>query len=232
MTLQRIGLIAVDSSRTRAYLAALAQNNLLPAHVIYLTGGPDKKIGSFPAVPYFDNLTPVLDTIRKLALPCVILNTGDVNSHDVVSAVEDSPVEVFIYSGSGGAILRQDILNAGKRFLHIHPGLVPRFRGSTTIYYSLLVEGNCGASAIFLDEKIDTGPVLATRTYAPPADRTTLDHGYDPYIRSDLLIRVLKDYQKTGEFQTRSQSDETGENFYIMHPVLRHITILSNRDNE
>lgn len=232
MSLKRVGLMAVDSSRTRAYLAALANHALLPAHVIYLTGGPGAEKRSFPAVPYFDNLSPALDTIKKLDLPCHIVDTGDVNSPEVVAAAQATPVDVLIYSGPGGAILRRGLLNTGKRFLHIHPGIVPHFRGSTTVYYSLLIAGNCGASAIFLDEQIDAGPVLATRTYPPPADRTTIDHGYDPSIRSDLLVQVLKDYQATGEFQARPQSTAPGETYYIMHPVLRHTAILSNRDSE
>ncbi len=230
MTLQNVGLIAIDSSRTRAYLDALTQNDLLPAHVIYLTGGPGKKKGIFSTVPYFDNLTPALDKVRALELPCNVIDTGDINSDEVRAAVEACPVNVLIYSGPGGAILRHDILNTGKQFLHLHPGIVPKFRGSTTVYYSLLSEENCGVSAIFLDEEIDTGPVLATRAYHPPADRRMLDYGYDPYIRSDLLVRVLREYQKIGEFITRSQTSDGGENYFIMHPVLRHITILSNRE--
>ncbi len=232
MILKSIGLMAVDSSRTRAYLAALANNNLLTAHAIYLTGAPGSAQRSFRKVPYFDNLTPALDTIHRMGIPCEVVNTGDVNSVEVFAAVQASPVDVLIYSGPGGVILRRDILNAGKRFLHVHSGLVPRFRGSTTVYYSLLVEGNCGASAIFLEEHVDTGPVLAKKVYPPPAGRTTIDYGYDPYIRSDLLIQVLKERQQTGEFRAIPQSGELGETYYIIHPVLRHVAILSGYSSQ
>lgn len=230
--MRRIGLFAVDSSRSRAYLLALINHDLLPAHAVYLTGGPGAQPPSFPAVPYFDNSIPVLRTIQELAIPCEVVDTDDVNSPEVVEAVRKSPVDVFIYSGPGGAILRRDILQSGKRFLHVHPGLVPRFRGSTTVYYSLLVDGECGASATFLEKQIDVGPVLATRVYPPPADRTTIDYGYDPYIRSDLLVLVLKDYQKTDEFHMEPQSGQSEENYYIMHSVLRHVAILSKRGSE
>ena len=46
------------------------------------------------------------------------------------------------------------------KFLHIHGGYVPAFKGSTTNYYSLLAEGQLGASAIFLTEDLDSGPKL------------------------------------------------------------------------
>lgn len=225
--MSRVGMLAVDSSRTRAYLSAMSLQGLLPAHVVFLRSG-GMSAAARP-VPYFDNVTPALERIEALNIPCLIADTADVNSTDVIEAVRASPVDVFVYSGPSGAILRREILSTGKKFLHVHPGALPSFRGSTTVYYSLLVSGTCGASAIFLDEHIDAGPILATRNYPPPADRTLIDHGYDPYIRSDLLMWVLREYQTTGRFSAEPQPPNRGETYYIMHPVLRHIAILSER---
>lgn len=229
MSLRGVGLLGVDSSRTRAYLDAMRKQDILPSFVIFLAG-PEKK--DLPEVPYFDNRTPALDVIKSLGVPHVVINTDNVNDPQVIEAVADCDVSVLVYSGPGGAILGKDILNAGKRFLHVHPGLVPQYRGSTTIYYSLLQENNCGASAIFLDETIDTGAIIATQTYPEPQDRALIDYGYDPYIRSDLLIRVLSEYQEVGEFVARPQSDDPGETYYIMHPVLRHIAVLAHKHSQ
>ncbi|MGH7380744.1 MAG: hypothetical protein ACREKR_00745 [Candidatus Methylomirabilales bacterium] len=180
-------------------------------------------------MPYFDNVTPALETIRQLGLSYEAVETEDVNGAEVLAAVRRCPVNVLIYSGPSGGILKREILGAGKKFLHIHAGVAPYFRGSTTIYYSLLISGTCGASAILLNEQIDRGPVIATQEYPPPRDLTTLDYGYDPYIRADLLVRVLEEYRVRGEFVAKSQPVDAGDAFYIMHPVLRHITILSKR---
>jgi len=82
-------------------------------------------------------------------------------------------------------------------------------------------------------QNFETGPLLARATYPPPANRTTIDQGYDPYIRSDLLIRVLLHYEETGKFpEPQSQRADQGETFYIIHPVLKHIAILSTDDAE
>lgn len=228
MTLERVGLLAVDSSRTRAYLARLEPDDLVPGYMVFLAGAPGTTPPTLPSVPYFDNTTPAVETIRRLGVPCRTLETLDVNAAEVVEAVRDAPVEVFVYSGPGGAILRADLLAAGKRFLHVHPGMLPRYRGSTTVYYSLLEEGSCGASALFLDERIDTGPLLAVRAYPAPEDRSTIDHGYDPHIRADLLARVLAGYRSSGAFSTASQP-AGGETYFVMHPVLRHVAVLSRR---
>jgi methionyl-tRNA formyltransferase len=180
-------------------------------------------------VTYFDNETPALERLGALGIPTTVLETTDVNAVEVVEAARAADVDVLVYSGPGGAILRADLLGTGKRFLHVHPGALPGFRGSTTVYYSLLAEGTCAASALFLDERIDTGPMLATAAYPPPEDRSTIDYGYDPYIRADLLVRVLRDYVERGSFEPRPQPAGPGETYYIMHPVLRHVAVLSRR---
>jgi methionyl-tRNA formyltransferase len=202
---------------------------LTPSHVIFLSEGFAPLPLELPSVPYFDNITPALATIHAAEIPVTLIGVRDVNAGVVVSAVKESPVDIIVYSGPGGAILREEILNAGKKFLHIHPGILPRYRGSTTVYYSLIEEGACGATALFLDKKIDSGPILADRVYPPPDDRETIDHGYDPFIRSDLLQSVLRAYVQTGEFKPRAQPVGEGEAYFIMHPALRHIAILSRK---
>lgn len=227
MILSRVGMLVADTSRTRAYLGALERHNLLPCEIMYLSGVPSQQ--RFEAVPYFDNLTPARATIERIGLACRVVDCDDVNAPTVVEAVRQSAAEVFVYSGPPGAILGRTLLGSAKRFLHVHTGLLPQFRGSTTIYYSLLLEGLCAASALFLDARIDGGPLLAARTFPAPEDRTTMDYGYDPYIRSLLLVDVLRQHEATGEFRTTPQDDSEGETYYIMHPVLRHIAILSRR---
>ena len=217
-------MLAIDSSRTRAYLQAMIFDDLLPAYAVVLAGNRNSPT---IRVPYFDNTTPSLELICRMDIPHLVLDTDDINSSEVINALQVRQESVFVYSGLGGAILCKELLSTGKRFMHIHSGLLPRFRGSTTVYYSLLVQGKCGASAFFLDREIDNGPVIATQVYPAPADRTTIDYGYDPYIRSDLLMRVLKAYRTNGEFATSSQSEKDGETYHIIHPVLKHIAILA-----
>ena len=210
MKLEKVGMLAVDSSRTRAYLDALDRNDLSLREVLLLEA--KKPGGALPLSPYFDNQTRAKDKLARLGMLCRRLGTSKVNAPETLQAVQQSDVDVMIYSGPGGAIVGCELLHCGKKFLHVHPGIVPQYRGSTTVYYSLLKENICGASAIFLDEHIDCGPLLAVRTFPPPDDRTSIDYGYDPFIRANLLIRVLQDYVRTGEFsatpQTPSDQDD------------------------
>ena len=178
----------------------------------------------------FDFDEPITVTLDNSEIEYEICPSKDVNSAEVIERLKARPEKYFVYSGVGGAILRKDILCLGKMFLHIHPGIVPDYKGSTTIYYSILEEDNCGASAFFLDENIDTGALIRMKEFAKPIDGEIIDYIYDPYIRSDLLLEVIREYVNKGKFIQEQQKAEAGETYFIIHPVLKHIAILSCND--
>lgn len=240
MILSDIGMLAVESNRTRLYLQQMVKYQLLPSMVL-LMEDPTKKTPEGVAAERvqhrqavlhgedgFDLTLSVRDYLEMNNIPYQVLPWLDPNNAEVVRAVGNCQASILIYSGPGGAILRQEILLVGKKFLHVHPGFLPGFGGSTTIYYSLLKENICGASAFFLTDKIDAGPIIRREVYPPPADRTTIDLWYDPFIRSDLLMKVLKDYVENGKMEPRPQPEGGGETYFIIHPVLKHIAILSS----
>lgn len=240
MILKDVGIMATDSNRARLYLQHMARHGLVPSSAIYLrspqaaTAENRAKLQNTdrPSLIDIDGWTydmecMVLDTLKASDIPTTVVSDNNPNNDAAVSALKESDAEIMIYAGPGGIILKKTTLSAGKKFLHIHPGVVPEYRGSTTVYYSLLNEGNCGASAFFFDEKIDTGPLIKTKIFAPPDDTSTLDFFYDPYIRAQLLVEVLKHYAETGEFSTQSQTADVGETYYIIHPVLKHIAMLA-----
>ena len=61
MILNQVGLLVIDSMRTRAYLHALAKHDLQPGHAIYMTGGPGSGHATYPSVTYFDGSVPALE---------------------------------------------------------------------------------------------------------------------------------------------------------------------------
>ena len=53
-----------------------------------------------------------------------------------------------------------------------------------------------------------------------------VDQVYDPYIRSETLIEILKNNLiETEDFI--KQNSEKGNTYFIIHPVLKHIAILN-----
>ena len=245
MLLNDIGLIAADTSRSRAYIQALARNELLPNYVLVLEHASDKRLpGQLDkfqlnretervaetdacwSEAYFDPARPIKVLLDELGVPYEVSMSKDINDPSVVEAIARRPESTFIYSGFGGALLREDVLATGKHFLHVHGGYLPDFKGSTTNYYSLLVENTLGASAIFLSEEIDSGPILLRRKFPPPANRQAIDHIYDSAARAKVLIEALQNYLKDGGWKFELSDNMGGEIYYIIHPVLKHIAIL------
>ena len=233
MTLRDIGMLVSSSNRTKLYLHVLAKHGLLPAYVIYMEDPavvtveqeaarrlPGEKLGA-----EFDPSLGVSEALEHLGVSYERVSTLDPNSDLVIEAVDARPESIFVFSAEG--ILGKKLLSVGKKFLHIHSGILPEYRGSTTVYYSLLKEDICGATAFIIDEQIDTGGIVKKRVFPPPADRTTIDVYYDPLMRAELLADVLREFREDGEVPVAPQDTATGETYFIIHPVLKHIAILS-----
>lgn len=245
MRLNDIGMIAGDTTRSRAYLQALARNELLPNYVLLLeqtSGKPlpgqlDKTQSSQENVQvvevdecwseaHFDSTQPIRVLLDELGISYEVFTSKDINDPIVVEIIRRRAETTFIYSGFGGALLRKDVFSTGKHFLHVHGGFLPDYKGSTTNYFSIIAENTLGASAIFLSEEIDSGPVLLRRKFPPPVNRQAIDHIYDSGARAKILVETLQNYIKCDGWEFELPENTAGETYYIIHPVLKHIAIL------
>jgi len=235
---RKFGLIAADTSRTRAYLNGMKRSGLLPSLVIVLTEqqsntlpGQSSEAEFDPVIDSewpeadFDPLQPLLLILEQMELSYKVVNTSDINHKLTIAALLESPLELFVYSGYGGALLKKDILRIGKNFLHVHGGYLPEFKGSTANYYSLIKYKTIGASAIFLTAEIDGGPVLKKMFFQAPKLLHLMDHIYDSAARTRVLISVLDDWVRQTE-NIQVDANKGGDTYYIIHPVLKHIAIL------
>lgn len=237
------GMIAADTSRTRAYLTALERFRLLPDWVLLLDAEtpqamPGQAASGTISSPIndpewpeatFDPSAPLRPWLERLGVPFTVSGSRDINDPSVVNLIAKSVPEVLVYSGYGGALLRDAVLGIGKRFLHVHGGYLPDFKGSTTNYFSLLAEGSIGASAIFLTAEIDGGPVIRRHRFSPPLRRTHIDHVYDSAARASVLVETLQAWHLNGTWTFELPCNEGGDTYYVIHPVLKHLAILGGR---
>lgn len=214
--LSKIAMLGAETARTRAYLLALRDNDLLPTQLI-LCERPETA-GKFG----------IAELAKSVGLKLASLTAADINEPPVAAAVRSLTQPYLIFSGPAGAIVRKPLFATGKKFIHVHPGRLPEFRGSTTIYYSLLAENRVEATALLLEEVIDAGPVIGRAAFPPPPDRRTIDGDYDADIRASLLVSVMRDFARRGHFEEVQQPAGAGETFYIIHPVLKHLAILAS----
>jgi methionyl-tRNA formyltransferase len=244
MIMNDIAMTVADTSRSRIYIQTLVRNDLLPSFVLVLGSKGSTVPGQICSSDFGNNnqdmnishdcwseannnlLEPIQLTLEASSIEFKQLETTDIHNPAVIKFIHDRPESTFIYSGYGGVILRKEIFLTGKRFLHVHGGYLPDYKGSTTSYYSLIVDNSIGASSLFLDEEIDSGPMLLRKKFPPPQDRTKIDHIYDSAARAKVLIETLQEYQSSGQFQCK-EDIEKGDTYFIIHPILKHIAILS-----
>lgn len=242
-TCENIGLLAANTSRTRAYLAAFKRSKLIPSFaVIYETKSEKQKLGQadvsdsqYDYLVAEDDPTYQLDIdyvnsiesmIESLGIEYVKVLTDNINSTLIMKEIQASDCHTFIYSGYGGQLVSDGLLELGVNFLHVHGGFLPDFPGSTANYYSILSNQNIGASAIFLTNKLDAGPLLNRQVFDTPKSKSLLDHKFDGCARAEVLISTLKDYEKSGSWNIIDSGLMTRP-FFVIHPVLKHIAILS-----
>lgn len=244
-----VSMICANTTRSRAYLQNMARAGLRPARVLVLSNAgadlPGQSRARLSAAPrhaerdplwqqaHFDPNHALLDDIAAIGVPHVSMDGTDINDPGVVAAVAGLPGDTVIYSGFGGQILRAPVLEAGKRFLHVHGGYLPDFRGSTTNYYSMVEEDTLGASAIFLTAEIDAGPILARRRFPAPPDRMQIDHLHDSAARSVVLCEVLKTYAERHRWpEADMPANAPARTYYVIHPVLKHVAIFGQANPE
>jgi methionyl-tRNA formyltransferase len=109
--------------------------------------------------------------------------------------------------------------------LHVHGGFLPDYKGSTTNYYSILKENYIGASSIFLTPEIDSGPIILRKKFNVPDKRFEIDHFYDSAARARVLVESLKFLLDNGVVKENFNKDSKGQVYYIIHPVLKAISI-------
>lgn len=237
MKLEGVLFLAARTARSQAYAQCMAARGLDPQQVLIYgsseSGRPgqsvDVSVEDIEQAVFVPDLSvPLEGTCQNRQWNITRLVCESVNSPEIAKTLRDIAPKLVVYSGYGGEIVSSELLGLNAPFLHIHGGWLPDYRGSTTIYYSILRERNCSASAILLSNEIDAGPVIARESYPVPPAGVDVDYVYDSAIRADLLVRVLGDYNNQGGWRTLNpQTSEQGRDYYVIHPVLKHLAMLA-----
>ncbi|MBT3331176.1 MAG: methionyl-tRNA formyltransferase [Rhodospirillaceae bacterium] len=240
--------LAANTPRSQAYAQAMAAKDIRLAQVILFDrpgAGQSGKASELvrpqmaTTIPLPDPNIPLLETLAGLADRIDHIEAEKITDPAILTAVKEAIADgtgLAVYSGYGGQLVSPELLSLGIPFLHAHSGWLPEYRGSTTVYYSLLAEGNCGVSVIQLVPAIDQGPIVARRRYpAPPVD-VDIDYFYDSAMRADLMVDVVANWQADDVLPQVSAHGETGEDegadYYVIHPLLKHLALLSLEEDQ
>ena len=145
----QFNILITNTKRSIQYLKLLNKEKLFPNEVIYLDNNKRNSISR--------NLKQIIN-LKKYNLS--IFKTDDINNIKVVKYLTKSTIKNIIYSGYPAKIVKNKNLLKEKNLIHSHPGLLPYYKGSTTIYYSILNENKIYCSTFVMNEKIDSGKIL------------------------------------------------------------------------
>lgn len=229
MILNDFLFLCAVSSRTYAYLHALKEINVFPRMCYILAESKEEcdihRKHSDKENTYFRIDKNLIRLLEESGVPYQLLHTKDANSDLVYETLRKEEGTYVIYSGYGGCILKQRLFTLGKKIIHVHAGILPEYRGSTTAYYSILKDRCVGATGIFMNEKIDEGNIILEKSFNLPDPDVDIDYVYEPWTRGQVLAAIVKKYIANGNLESKRQRKD-GETYFIIHPVLKHIAIL------
>lgn len=201
----KFGLILADTSRSKSYLNSLLKNKFYPSEVIF----------------YSDrNSSNLFKILKKKLLNFKYFKLNNINKSIISNYIINSKINKFIYSGYPGELVGREVVNK-KFIIHIHAGKIPDFKGSTTIYYSILLKKKVFCTALRLNEKIDSGRILLIKKFNPPLHKKLIESTYDDNIRANTLIHLLK----LKKYKHYKKKLNKFSNYYIAHPIIRALVL-------
>ncbi|ACD97096.1 methionyl-tRNA formyltransferase-like protein [Trichlorobacter lovleyi] len=236
------GMILFPGMRSLAYLAAFERAAVHPVRVVMLS----HSILHFQDIcaesmryhydtSYFDVTETAEKYCKRHGIPLDTVGANNINDDELLQYLDGFDLETWIFTGGG--ILRDKILSSGKRFIHVHPGRLPAYRGSTTFYYSLLEDGTLYGTAFFMGAELDDGPILEeaafrVNIYLNQDQSHFVDAILDPYVRSMVLERLLRRWHcKLSPKPQKNISAPQCKPYFVMHPFLRLVAIKRLNDS-
>jgi len=147
----------------------------------------------------------------------------DLNSSECRDALRRLGPDVAIIGGAGP--LREHVFGV-PRFgtLNMHPGLLPAYRGLSSVFWAVLEGGEVGATLHFVDKGIDTGPIVERRSIPVlPDDTFERLRGRILEANLEMLVDALGSLTRDGHLVATPQPSGTGRLYHVIPPSTRHV---------
>lgn len=144
---------------------------------------------------YLKCLTPAemppatADIVQRFSIP--LFSVGNINSRECLQLVRQDGVTRVIL-GNTRIVTPVMLAEVPGGFVNVHPGLLPRIRGAFPQCWSILEDEPVGCSCHFLDEGVDTGPIIS-RTEVTVFEDDTLEMvvARTMFAGADLLLDAM-----------------------------------------
>lgn len=150
---------------------------------------------------------PVKTLAQDLGLP--VWQPSSIKAPDSVRRLAEMAPDLLVVVAFG-QLLSQSILDIPRAgTLNVHPSLLPKYRGPAPINWAVINgESKTGVTTMFLDEGVDTGPILLSRETEIGAAETAGDlHDRLAVMGADLLLETIAGL-KAGTVSPTPQPEE------------------------
>lgn len=149
--------------------------------------------------------------IKEIALAnnLALLQPENINDGHVIQKIKELKPDLMILVAYGQILSKEvlDIPTLG--CLNIHPSLLPKYRGSAPIQWAIIRgETETGISFLFMNEKIDSGDIIAQKKVEILPEETFRELNQRLASKSAEMIEVILEKIKIGNFQKISQTQE------------------------
>jgi methionyl-tRNA formyltransferase len=230
--LNNLAFLCAKNSRSIAYFDILKKNNVLPSTIILLDVKKNYKHLKIKKNKFFNYNFDIEYFALKNKINLIKIKNAKINDPRCLKVTKNLKEKYIIYAANYGDILSKEYFKFKKKFIHVHPGILPTYKGSTTYYYEILEKNSISYSVIFQNKKIDNGRIIYDYTYdfkKTKIEKSKIDHVYDPYLRSIILLSVIQKLKRMKKIKSKKQTKKDSKTYYIIHPVLKHISILSKK---
>ena len=165
----------------------------------------------------------LLNKVKKYNLKKKIFffQSKKLETKKLIKSVLSIKSKYIVFSGYNAEIIKNPKL-LKKNLIHCHPGLIPNYRGSPVIYYSLLSENKTYSTIFRMTKKIDKGTILFIKKNEYPKNLYDIEKNYDHIVRSKSVAEFLS---KTKKFKILGPKNKTNDMYYIAHPIIRDIVV-------
>jgi hypothetical protein len=230
-----IGLLWFPGPRATAYINILKELDIAINVIVVMKndkgnikGLTQEAATNNYSAQYFDVDYSLQQYVEEFGVRIVATSATHINDLTLSEIIFTEHVQDWIFCGGG--ILKPHLFSKGKRYIHVHPGKLPNFRGSTCFYYSILHDLSLASSAFYMSQKLDDGDNLAITEFNFNLRITEhmplfFDYILDPWIRALSLKKVLLDMLSENLKVVNGEPPESNRTYYVMHPILRNLTL-------
>lgn len=196
---------------TPDFAVPVLQKLIENTNVLLVVTQPDKKVGRKQI------LTPT--PIKEVALENNIPVFQPIKIREEFAPILNTKADIIITCAYGQIIPKEILDYPTLGCINVHASLLPKYRGGAPIHWCLLNgEEKTGITIMYMDEKMDTGDIIAQKEYKiMDTDNVGTLHEKLSILGADLLIETLPSIMNS----TNSRIKQTEEKSSYAYNIKR-----------